>query len=192
MRYEIGKPKTFEPDKQFVMAEGGSKADEMDTFYDPVTYERKTITRLDELKPGDHIRAPCVSKSGTYHHMLVEDSSSDSVRVSHNTGYTDGVQTGQRLRLNPRDVEVLEYKHLPRGAKTYSGHEAIERAHSDRTSGADYSLLSNNCEHYVNRAKMGKSRSTQVETPIEVLNYDDEPSLGSTLIKLGQALWNSK
>lgn len=57
----------------------------------------------------------------------------------------------------------MDYKHpLPQNATGYSPTEAIARARS-RVGEDDYALFSNNCEHFVNWAKIGVARSTQVD-----------------------------
>lgn len=173
---------------------GANEEEELIPPRDPIVYNPRKIESLDELKRGDHIRAPCKGGKAN-HHMIVEDSDRDSVTVSHNTGSEHGVKTGHVLHayddLDPQQVEVLDYK-LPRGRKEYSGDEVVARAHANQTSGSEYGLISNNCEHYANEAKIGQSRSEQVEEVGEILNYD--PEEGLTYDKIVQAYreirWN--
>jgi len=174
---------------------GANEVEELIPPRDPILDNPSTIESLDELKQDDHIRTPCKGVDKAYHHMIVEDSDRDSVTVSHNTGSEHGVKTGHVLHacddLDPQQVEVLDYR-LPRGRKEYSGDEVVARAHANQTSGSEYGLISNNCEHYANEAKIGQSRSGQVEKVGEILTYD--PDEGLTYDKIKQAYheirWN--
>ena len=133
----------------------------------PIFYQRKSVSSLSDLKPGDHIKAenssqspgwgkwtvnkvtlgffsgPATSTVVSGHHMMVvRPVSKDRVRIIHMTD--EGVKE-EDIVLNPRDVMLLAYDSPVGGIK------AIENA---RECYDDvYDPLYSNDEHFVIKAK---------------------------------------
>ena len=144
----------------------------------PIKYHNpRRVTDISELKPGDHIRCPISlmslgsgAHSGFYHHMLVVRVVSDrKILVIHYTrNYGAGSSRKGKIKEEVEDVsayihaiDILEYKELPEGESEYSASDAIEKARS-KVGETDYSLVFNNCEHFVNESKTGVAQSPQV------------------------------
>lgn len=126
--------------------------------------ETLSISSLGELSEGDHIVVPGEKffKGKLYkHHLLVVIvESSCRVRVIHNLHGHNIVE--ETMSLKPDKVTVLRYK------CSFTASEAIERARKKiNSSTRTYSLLSNNCEHFVTWAKTGKGISFQVKRAVK-------------------------
>ena len=110
----------------------------------------------DSLPPGTHLTTP---RRGYVHHGLYVGEG----RVIHYAGL------GRRLRRGPVEEVTLEafaggksWQVKPVPAPAFAGAHAVERARS-RLGENDYSVWSNNCEHFVEWALNGTPRSAQVE-----------------------------
>ena len=149
-----------------------------DHIHTNLQYNVKTITRLSELKAGDHIK---VNRDKYDHHLLVVKAISDEeVHVIH---YADGDEgprfrfewpptrpdmgliTEEVCRINPAKVTVLTFKDLPE--TLYPPEEAFERART-RLGEKRWELFTNNCEHLVNWALTGVACNSQQDAAKEV------------------------
>ena len=119
----------------------------------------RSINRLSELKPGDHIRVPPrgrgkSDKYGYTHHMLVVRVIDEkTIEVIHNTLECGVLQ--ESLTYRPESITVLQYW------STHTGDQAVNRA-KERI-GDKYNLLTKNCEHVVFEVRKGKKESKQVK-----------------------------
>ena len=151
-------------------------------------YCTTTVSCLSELHPGDHIR---VNRGVYHHHMLVvEVVSDDQLRVIHYTGAeeleeaVDGTASSasssavsssfsfgsagqmngevkeELLPIKPNDIQLLKYRNSP--TSMYCAIDAIDRART-RLGEKRYSVIRNNCEHFVNWAKTGSAESHQTQ-----------------------------
>ena len=75
-------------------------------------------------------------------------------------GQLTGEVKEEVLEIEPSEIQVLEYKdaHID----TYSVEESLERARS-RVGEKRYSVVLNNCEHFVNWSKTGTAQSHQTQ-----------------------------
>lgn len=113
---------------------------------------RRPITRLSDLNPGDHI----VINEGLYdHHMIVvEVLSRNSIRVIHKSKRGDGV-VEEVVHYKPHQLTLLEYD------SPYSPDKIIRRARD--LIGQDYNVLSANCEHFATEVRTAEPQSRQVQ-----------------------------
>ncbi len=120
--------------------------------------ERK-ISFLHELKPGDHVkynRTLQNSKKKTltalHHALVVRIENNAQMMVIHNSGK----EVEEKLvEMDASYIIVLDYECV------FSGAQAIARARTRLGDG--YSMLRNNCEHFVTWARTGKAESQQVK-----------------------------
>ena len=113
------------------------------------------ISRLYDLKPGDHIK---VKKLPIYHHMIVVKVVSETtIRVIHNN--KKGVKE-KDLQYTPKEITLLVYE-CP-----YSRWEIIMRAREHI--GESYNLLWSNCEHLATKVRTGVKQSLQVQNGVAV------------------------
>ena len=140
-------------------------------------YNKKTISHLSELKPGDHIK---VNNQGYDHHILVEKVVSDEEVLVIHYAWGDGIHFNMTLtptrpdmgeikeeviKLKPDHVTVLTYSNPPE--TVYSVEELFERARM-RLGETRWELFTNNCEHLVNWSKTGIANSTQQQATQEI------------------------
>ena len=121
-------------------------------------------SRKAPMLPGDHLVSPRIGYS---HHGLYIGGG----RVIHYAGLND-LRSRERVR-----VEEVSLSEFTRGRgcsvrehpqRRYSPAQSIRRARS-RLGENLYSLVTNNCEHFVNWCIDGEHRSEQVETGIRVV-----------------------
>ena len=149
-------------------------------------YYTTTVNCLSELHPSDHIR---VNRGIYHHHMLVvEVVSGNQLKVIHYTGaeeleealdgaassasssavsssfslgsagQMDGEVKEELLPIKPNDIQLLKYRDP--STSMYCAVDAIDRART-RLGERRYSVVQNNCEHFVNWAKTGSAKSHQ-------------------------------
>ena len=149
-------------------------------------YYTTTVNCLSELHPSDHIR---VNRGIYHHHMLVvEVVSGNQLKVIHYTGAeeleeaVDGAASSasssavsssfslgsagqmvgevkeELLPIKPNDIQLLKYRDP--STSMYCAVDAIDRART-RLGERRYSVVGNNCEHFVNWAKTGSAKSHQ-------------------------------
>ena len=75
-------------------------------------------------------------------------------------GQLTGEVKEEVLQIEPSEVQLLEYKDAHKD--TYSVEESLERARS-RVGEKRYSVVLNNCEHFVNWSKTGTAQSHQTQ-----------------------------
>ena len=154
----------------------------------------RTIKKLSELRPGDHIRVQgegggashstststsssdygkTKGKSGAYtHHLLVVSVIDEkSIEVIHHVKEV-GI-CGVTKRYKPEQITVLDYD------SEYTGQEAVKRARFIRINGGKYNLATNNCEDFVTVVRTGEKLSDQVvSTAVGGVT-------GGTIVKVG-------
>ena len=111
------------------------------------------------MKRGDHLISPRI---GYYHHGLFLGSD----QVIHYSGFVDGFSSG-KIEItsldafrNGNEIKVKRHK-----IRTYDREESIDRAYS-RLGEDWYSVLINNCEHFVTWCIVGIHSSSQVNSLI--------------------------
>ena len=116
------------------------------------------------IQPGDHLVSPRIAYSR--HGLYI-----GGRRVIHYAGLNDILDL-EHVRIE--EVSLAEFtrgricsvrKHPQR---RYTPQQSISRARS-RLDENLYSLITNNCEHFVNWCIDGKHRSKQVETGIQII-----------------------
>ena len=120
----------------------------------------RTISSLQELKPGDHIAAMETYMKGfiTYkHHLLVVEVVNDKIVAIHKKLDVSVVEG--TVDYGADEITVLDYD-CP-----FTGQEAIARARERMNQG--YSLLTSNCEHFVTEARTGQEQSIQVRATVK-------------------------
>lgn len=75
----------------------------------------------------------------------------------------DAAQVVEQLRTVIVKEEVVQVLWYPRDVIVYKGEEAVERARS-KLGEQEYSLVYNNCEHFVNWVVTDRSESSQIKT----------------------------
>jgi hypothetical protein len=111
---------------------------------------------IENLQPGAHLTTP---RTGYEHHGLYVGGG----RVLHYGGYS---RPGRSAPVE--EVTLAEFTRgrgfTVRSAEStqFSGQQAVARARS-RLGEDRYSLLTNNCEHFVTWSRTGSARSRQVE-----------------------------
>lgn len=114
-------------------------------------------TKLKNIKVGDHL----ISKRFGYTHHGIYIGRN---KIIHYAGFCDGFKAGK--------VEITDFESFSQNQKTYikshsnpkySALQIIKRAKS-RLGEDKYSLLHNNCEHFVNWCFYGEHKSQQVST----------------------------
>lgn len=114
--------------------------------------------RTQNYRMGDHLK---VFRFGYTHHMLYIGNS----QVIHYSGWANGPFDNANAKVEVAflgrvvgtgRVSVVQHKR-----RRYSGRKAVDRA-MKRLGEREYNLLTNNCEHFVNWAILGKQRSAQV------------------------------
>ena len=137
------------------------------------TYLSCTARKIDnlwDLQPGDHIRTrgemgefidSCIPELSIYdHHMLVVRVVSNSkIQIIHKSKSQRGVEE-MTIAYQASDIEVLDYE------CSYTGVKAIQRARERMNQ--KYSLMFDNCEHFVTEIKTGKKQSIQVQTGVKM------------------------
>lgn len=107
------------------------------------------------MAKGDHLMV----SFGTYQHHAIDMGDGKVIQ------YGDG-----KLSVPNNEVVISDYESLAakgevfllEGQASFSADEIIERAKS-RIGEKNYSLLGNNCEHFVNWCRTGEAKSQQVE-----------------------------
>ena len=113
----------------------------------------KSITSLNDLQCGDHIKAHGLIYD---HHMIVVAVVSEtSLIVIHKRKNPEAVAE-EEVDATPSELTLLVYESL------YSREEIIQRAR--QRIGQDYHLLYANCEHFVTEVRTGSAVSLQIET----------------------------
>ena len=122
--------------------------------------QERRISFLNELKPGDHIKYNRTLQNSkkkilaaVLHHALVVRVENDfQMMVIHN----NGKEVEEKLvEMDASYIIVVDYECV------FSGAQAIARARNRLGDG--YSMLRNNCEHFVTWARIGKGESQQVK-----------------------------
>ena len=147
----------------------------------------ESISSLDQLKPGDHIKVKGDSSGWLFieHHMLVVKVLSDTtIRVIHKRNDSSAV-VEEDLDYKPEDITVVYYN-CP-----YPGQKAIARARD--VIGDDYNVLRENCEHFVTEAKTGEKKSIQVENAAAgLLGLGAAIGVGAVAVALFAAMQQNK
>lgn len=144
-----------------------------------VKYRTCRITRLWDLKAGDHIRVPGYLPLYDHHMLVVGVLTTDKLVVIHYS--KDGmikVIKEEIIPVNYNTVELLEYVNVTAAPPN----EAIERARF-RMKERKYNIISNNCEHFINWAKTRVSQSNQVDSAI--------PAVGITAVGMLTGVYTS-
>lgn len=113
---------------------------------------------------GDHIYSP---RTGYTHHGIYIGNG----KVIHYSGFADGMKSGDICIAtleefgNGNSIKVLE-----RPFRVFNHSETVDRAYS-RLGEDAYSLLFNNCEHFVNWCINGMHESKQVNNAFEMAEH---------------------
>ena len=135
----------------------------------------ESVDDMHDLKPGDHIRTPMASYfskaskeskrrkgNAATHHMLVSKPIDDKrVQVIHKGGKGKDTIKEEEVNYEPKDLEVMKYK------SSHTGSAAVERARKKIGKGEKYSLLTNNCEHFVTGVRGGEKKSKQISKCVD-------------------------
>jgi len=129
----------------------------------PVHPVSDSVTRLlNSLNVGDHLKSPRLAHAYTHHGLYIGNG-----KVIHFGGLANGFSYGPVSITTLEDFmhgnpcTVVEHEHA-----SYAPKERIERAHT-RLGEDDYSVVSNNCEHFVTWCIYGISSSRQSEAVIK-------------------------
>lgn len=104
---------------------------------------------------GDHL---ITSRTGYTHHGIYTGRG----QVIHYSGFHDGLNSGPVIKTSLSDF--VNESHMMvniHPTRKYDARESIERAYS-RLGETEYSLVSNNCEHFVNWCIQGRASSKQI------------------------------
>ena len=149
----------------------------------------RTIQKLSELQPGDHIRVQGEGGGGSFasHSTSTSTSSSSTSESTSGSGKKkgkSGAYTHHILVVSVTDEKSIQVIHHVKDRSVsevtkrykpeqitvldydskYTGQEAVERARDIGKSFAEYNLATNNCEHFVTEARTGEKISIQVSS----------------------------
>ena len=150
-------------------------------FGRPFPHSMESV-ELQDLKAGDHIVEECYYIF--WHHMIVEkeEENVDRIHYYNKTGPSGSGSTVCRGSCNRDDTYYrIIYK---KGEKCLSPEEVVEKAKEQMNKGEhSYNFVSNNCEHFANECKTGKSTCHQMWTAIEILGKSALSSILSFVIQ---------
>lgn len=111
----------------------------------------RTALKAGSFTPGDHLKV----LYGGYSHHCIYIGWDEVIHLSKQSGCVEQVSL-ERFRDGRVQIWVVP------SPRTFPEVEVVRRAKS-RLGEGDYDLLSNNCEHFANWCRSGKSLSRQVE-----------------------------
>ena len=144
----------------------------------------RTIQKLSELQPGDHIRVQGEGGGGSFASHSTSTSTSSSTSGSGKTNGKKGAYTHHLLVVSVIDEKSIQVIHHVKDRRVrevtkfykpeqitvldydskYTGQGAVKRARSIGKGFAEYKLATNNCEHFVTEARTGEKISNQVSS----------------------------
>ena len=149
-------------------------------FGRPFPHPMKRVECKD-LKAGDHIVEECYCTF--WHHMIVdkEEENVDRIHYYNKSGPSGSGSTVCRGSVNP---DATYYRIIYKDEECLSPEKVVETAKKIMNEGGhSYNPVSNNCEHFANQCKTGKSICHQMRTPIEILRKSALSSILSFVVQ---------
>ena len=149
-------------------------------FGRPFRHSMESV-ELQDLKAGDHIVEECYYTF--WHHMIVdkEEEKVDRIHYYEKTGPSGSGSTVCRGSFNENDTY---YRIIYKDEECLSPEKVVEKAKEIMNKGEhSYNFVSNNCEHFANECKTGKSTCHQMWTAIEILGKSALSSILSFVIQ---------
>lgn len=114
------------------------------------------------LQIGDHLTSPRSYLGVPYAHHGIVSAVKPAVRVIHYSGFCEGAERGPVIETNLAGFCCGHaWKKRVHKCRQYDGHASAQRART-RLGEEHYSLMFNNCEHFVYWCIQGRKKSQQV------------------------------